>query len=48
MEEKYNDATEQRPEGRHLLDASMVPLTCHLIWKQLNRNQPGRKATGMP
>ena len=47
MEEKYNDSTEQRPEGERSMDGWLL-LTCRYLWNKLNRNPPGRTATGMP
>ena len=44
MEDKFNEATPQRPEGDRPLDAPMIIMDLPLLMKQIRQEQPWRNS----
>jgi len=39
MDEKFNDATKQRPQGERIMDASLVTIDLHNFIKQIREEK---------
>ena len=39
MDEKFNDATKQRPQGERIMDASLVTIDLHNFIKQIREER---------